>query len=277
MLREWEFSGVVTSWDREEKKKRPGRLPLILIGVFAIACLVALLFLGDLARYQEAGMVEESQATLRDVNDYQQLDQALKRHPANRILKLIALANDEAAAVDAAARKLLDDAAPATLLKPVDLTAASRSDLDALRRDLKTAESNATTVKTRTDTLIKAKRDELEKSARSLGIESNTVTRFMAAIDEQHVEITTLAAKVLAAWSEYHGAYEKCAAVLVREFGSYKVTNGQFIFRLQPTADSYNAALGAMAAAQKRMADLENETAALKQSQVNRWKKFVGG
>src|SRR2546430_11832149 len=69
-------SGVVASWDREEKKKKPGRLPLILIGVFAIACLVALLFLGDLARYQEAGMVVESQATLRDVNDYQQLDQA---------------------------------------------------------------------------------------------------------------------------------------------------------------------------------------------------------
>jgi hypothetical protein len=268
---------VVTSWDREERKPRPGRLPLILIGVFAIACLVALLFLGDLARYQEAGMVGESQATLRDVNDYQQLDQALKQHPANRILKLVALANDEVAAVDAAARKLLDEAAPATLAKPVDLTAANRSDLDALRRDLKTAESNAATVKTRTEALMKAKRDELEKSARSLGIESNTIARFMAAIDEQHAEIAALAAKALAAWSEYYGAYEKCAAVLVREFGTYKVTNGQFIFRVQPTADSYNAASAAMAAAQKRMADLEDEKTALKQSQLNRWKKFVGG
>ena len=268
---------MVTSWDREEKKPRSGRLPLILIGVFAIACLVALLFLGDLARYQEAGMVEESRAALLDVNDYQRLDQALKQHPANRILKLVALANDEAAAVDAAARKLLDDAAPATLAKPLDLTAASRSDLDALRRDLKTAESNTATVKSRTDALIKAKRDELERSARSLGIESNTVTRFMAAIDEQHTEIAALAAKALAAQSEYYGAYEKCAAVLVREFGSYKVTNGQIIFRLQPTADSYNAASGAMAAAQKQMADLEDEKTALRPSQLNRWKKFVGG
>ena len=268
---------MVTSWDRVEKKPRPGRLPLIFIGVFAIACLVALLFLGDLARYQEAGMAEESQATLRDVNDYQQLDQALKQHPANRILKLVALANGEATAVDAAARKLLDEAAPATLAKPFDLTAASRSDLDALRRDLKTAESNATTVKARTDALIKAKRDELEKSARSLGIESNTVTRFMAALDEQHAEIAALAAKALAARSEYYGAYEKCAAVLVKEFGSYKVTNGQIIFRLQPTADSYNAASGAMAAAQQQMADLQDEKTALRQSQLNRWKKFVGG
>jgi len=65
-------------------------------------------------------------------------------------------------------------------------------------------------------------------------------------------------------------------AVLVREFGSYKVTNGQFIFRLQPTADSYNAASVAMAAATKRLADLEEERGALQQAQLKRWKNFVG-
>jgi hypothetical protein len=266
---------VATSWDRKEKKR--GRLPLILLGVFALACLVALFFLGDLARYQETGMVGESQAALRDVNDPDQLDQALKRYPANRILKLVTLANEEAVAFDTATRKLSDEAAPAALAKPVDLTAAGRSDLDALRRDLKTAESSAADVKTRTEALIKAKRGELEKSARSLGMENNTVARFMAGIDEQHAEMAALAAKMLAARTDYFGAYEKCVALLVREFGSYKVTNGQFIFRLQPTADSYNAASGAMAAAKKRMAELDDERTALKQSQVIRWKNFVGG
>jgi hypothetical protein len=269
-------SGVVTSWDRQEKKK-PGRLPLILLGVFAIACLVALIFVGDLARYQEAAMVGESQAALRDVNDPEQLDQALKRYPANRILKLVALANEKSAEIDAATRKMLNEAEPAALAKPVDLTAAGRGDLDALRRDLKTAESNAANVKSRASALIKAKRDELESSARALGTERNTIARFMAAVDEQHAEVAALAAKALAARVEYFGAYEKCAALLVREFGSYKVTNGQFIFRLQPTADSYNAASAAMAAATKRMAELEEEKGALRASQLTRWKKFVGG
>jgi hypothetical protein len=214
---------------------------------------------------------------LRDVNDLQQLDQALKQHPANRILKLVALANEKAAEIDAATRKMLNEAEPAALSKPVDLTSSSRSDLDALRRDLKTAESNAAAVKTRTGALIKAKRDELESGARSLGVDGNTIARFMAAVDEQLAEVTALASKGLAARAEYYSAYEKCAALLVREFGSYKVTNGQFIFRLQPTADSYNAASTAMAAATKRMAELEDETGALKQSQVGRWKKFVDG
>lgn len=265
---------MATSWDRKEKK--PGWLALILLGVFAIACLVALIFLGDLARYQEAGLVRESQAALRDVNDPLQLDQVLKQYPANRILKLVALANQEAAALDVAMRKLSNEAGPA-LSKPVDLTAASRGDLDALRRDLKTAESNVAALKPRAGALFKTKRDELESSARAVGVESNTMARFMAALDEQHAEMMAHASKMWAAQAEYYGAYEKCAALLVREFGSYKVTNGQFIFRLQPTADSYNAASTAMAAATQRMAELEAGRGALRQSQLERWKKFVAG
>jgi hypothetical protein len=265
---------VVTTSDRKESK--PGRLALILLGVFVAAGFVALLFVGDLARYQEAAMVGESQAALRDVNDLQQLDQALKQYPANRILKLVALAKEEAVGLDAAMRKFAGEAEPVSLAKPVNLATASRSDLDALRRDLKTAESNVAAVKSRTEALIKARRDELEKGARALGLENATVARFMAAVDEQHAEIATLNAKALAARAEYLGAWEKSAAVLVREFGSYKVTNGQFIFRLQPTADSYNAAAVVMAAATKRIADLEEERGTLQQAQLKRWKNFVG-
>lgn len=265
---------MATSWDRKESK--PGRLPLILLGIFAAAGFAALLFVGDLARYQEAAMTGESKAALRDVNDLQQFDQALKQFPANRILKLVALAKDEAVGLDAAMRKAAEEAEPAALAKPVNLATASRSDLDALRRDLKTAESNVAAVKSRTEALIKAKRDELEKGARALGVENATVARFMAAVDEQHAEIAALNAKALSARAEYLGAWEKSAGVLVRELGSYKVTNGQFIFRLQPTADSYNAASTAMAAATKRLADLEEERGAQRQAQLRRWKNFVG-
>ncbi|MBI5320551.1 hypothetical protein [Bradyrhizobium sp.] len=265
---------MTTFADRKEKK--PGRLPLILLGIFAVACLAALVFLGDLARYQESAMVGESRAALRDVDDPGQLEQALKRYPSNRILKLVALAREDSEALDAAMRKLLDEAAPAALARPVNLTAASRSDLDALRRDLKTAEGNVSALTSRIAALIKARRGELESGARALGVESDTVKRFMAAADAQHADIAALASRTLAARTEYYSAYEKCAALLVREFGSYKVTNGQFIFRLQPTADSYNAASVAMAAATKRTAELEQERGALPASQLDRWMKFVG-
>jgi hypothetical protein len=99
----------------------------------------------------------------------------------------------------------------------------------------------------------------------------------MAVIDAQHADIAAYFARVRAARAERTAAYDKCAALLVKEFGSYKVTNGQFIFRAQSTADAYNAAAVAMAAAAKRIAGLDEEGGAMKQAQLKRWKEFVGG
>lgn len=259
----------------DRKANRSGRLPLILLGAFVIVCFGAALFVGDLAKFQDAVFVQESQAALRGVDDPQQLDQVLKQYPSNKILKMVALASRDAAETDAANRKLLSEAEPGRLAKPIDLSASSRSDLDALRRDLKLAESNAAGLKPRFAALIKARRDRIESDARALNVDGRTMARFMAAIDEQHAEMTGLTAKVLAARTDQYGAYEKCAALLVRESGFYKVTNGQFVFRLQSTADGYNGAAAALAAAAKRMAELEDERTGLKQSQLKRWKDFV--
>lgn len=264
---------MATTWD--EKKKKPGRLPLILLGVFAVGCLVALVFLGDLARYQESAAVGESQAALREVSSPEQLAQALKRYPANRILKLVALAGEKSAEIDAAANKMIGDAEPAALAKQVNLSNASRADLEALHRDVKLAAGNIATLAPRMAALVKARRGELEGSARALGLEGAAVTRFMAAVDEQHAEISALAAKVLAANLDYYGGYERCAALLVKEYGSYKLTGDRFVFRLQPAADGYNACSAAMAGAAKRLSELEAEKGALRQSQLSRWKKFV--
>ncbi|MGE0285568.1 MAG: hypothetical protein AB7I42_05205 [Bradyrhizobium sp.] len=261
----------------DRRKSIGGRLPMILLGVFAAACLVALVFLGDLARYQESAMIAESQAALRDVSDSAELDRAIRRHPANRILKLVALAEAKSAEIDAAVRRMLDDAGPATLAKPVNLAASSRADLEALRGDLMTAERNVAALAPGINDLVKTSRAELQTAARVLRVENSTIARFMAAIDELNAEWTALAGKIAAARGAYYSAYDKCAALLIRESGSYKVTDGQLIFRLQPTADSYNAASAAMAAAVKSTAELEAETNALRRSQLERWKKFVGG
>lgn len=263
------------SGEREEKKK-PGRLPLILLGVFTMACLVALVFLGDLARYQDSPMVAESQAALRDVGNPEQLAQALERYPSNRILKLVALAGEKSAEIDAGVRKLLNDAEPPSLARPPNLATASRGDLEALQRDVKLAESNFAALAPRIAAQLKTVRGELERSARGPGLESGTVTRYLAAIDEQHAEIAALYSKVLAANADYYGAYEKCTALLVGEFGAYKSANGQFVFRQPAAATGYNACSAGMAAAAKRLTELEKERGALPRSQPGRWQKFVG-
>jgi hypothetical protein len=251
-------------------------LLLCIFCIFAIICFGVVYFVGDLAKYQEAISAKESQTALRGVDTPEQLEQALTQFPSNNILKLVALADRESMEIDAATQRLLNEAEPSGLSKPIDLGSSSRSDLDALRRDLKIAESNAAAFEPGYTALIKAERDEVENDARSLKVGNSTFAKFMAMIDEQHAEMMALTSRLLAARAEYYSAYEKCAALLVREFGIYKVDNGQFVFPFQYTADSYNRAAAAMTAAASRIAELEGERAALRRSQLNRWKTFTG-
>ncbi len=261
----------------DQKVRTPRRLALVLslLCVFVITCLGVGYYVGDLTKFQAVNSAKESQTALRGVNDPEQLDRVLKQYPSNIMLKMVALASKDSVEIDAAARKLLNDAEPRDLSKPIDLSAYGRSDLDALRRDVKTAQSNAATVTPRYIALVNEERAKLENDARSLDVENGTISEFMTIIDAQHAEMMTLASSVLAARSEYYNAYERCVAVLVREFGIYKVTNGQVIFPVQSTADSYNRAAAAMDAAAKRFADLEAERTTLRRSQLNRWKIFV--
>jgi hypothetical protein len=80
---------------------------------------------------------------------------------------------------------------------------------------------------------------------------------------------------MLPARADFYRAYDDYVAVLVDEFGTYKVVDGQFIFPFQRTVNRYNAAAGAMTAAARRVADLEEERRNLKKSQQGRWQQFV--
>jgi hypothetical protein len=243
--------------------------------VIVIACLGLGYYVGDLAKFQTVNSAKESQTALRGVSDPEQLDRLLRQYPSNKTLKMVELANKDSVEIDAAVRRLLNDAEPRDFLKPVDLGAYSRGDLDALRRDVKTAQSNAATVTPRYVALLNDERAKLENDARSLDVENGTVSEFMTMIDEQHAEMITLASKALAARAEYYNAYEQCVAVLIREFGAYKVTNGQVTFPFQSTADSFNRAVTALGSAAKRIAELEDERTTLRRSQPNRWQSFV--
>ncbi|MCP3465919.1 hypothetical protein [Bradyrhizobium sp. CCGUVB23] len=262
--------------DQKAGPRRPVII-LVLLSLLLITCFVAMYYAGDLSKYQAVVSAEETRTALRDVTDADQLDQVIKLHPSNRLLRLLALANSDAMEIDAAARKLLGEVEPKPLPKLGDLGASSRSDLDGLRRDLKTAENNAAGLAPRYAETIKTTRDRIENDARSLNLGDARLSGFMALIEEQHAAWTALTSKALASRAGYYNAFDKCVALLIREFGVYKVANGQFIFPFQSTADGYNRAATAMTAAANRAAELEDEGKSLRQSQFAKWKTFVDG
>ena len=78
---------------------------------------------------------------------------------------------------------------------------------------------------------------------------------------------------MLSARAESYRVYANQVAFLIEQFGSYKVEKGQFIFRDQSIAGRYSA----LAAAAKRVAEVETEGQQLLRLQTEGWERFVAG
>ena len=253
------------------------RIAFLCLFVFIIVLSIGAYYVADLGRLQDSIAARESQAALQDITDAGQIDEALRQHPSNKFLQMMAMATRAANETSAATEKLANEVEPAAVSSNINLGAASRSDLEALRRDLKTAEANAAALLPRAATLLKAERDNVEKQAASLHVDKDTTGRLLGRIDKRHAEITEFNARMSSARAGFYRAYESYVGVLVGEFGSYKVVNGQFIFPFQLTVNRYNAAAQAMTVAAKRVAELEEERKGLLKSQQLEWVQFING
>jgi hypothetical protein len=227
------------------------------------------LFLGDLSAHQREASSPGPSG--------QPSDPAPRQRPSGKLLQMITMAGKAADETSAAAEKLSAEIAPPALARDLNLATASRSELEALRGDLKLAEANAAASLPRYAALIKTERDSLEAFALSLRADKASVGTFLDGVDQRHAELTALTGRLFSARADYYRAYERYVAVLAGEFGSYQVVSGKFIFPLQRTVDRYNVAAQAMADAARRVAEAEDEKARLLQTQQQEWQQLANG
>jgi hypothetical protein len=261
----------------DPKARTRVRIAFLLLFAFMIVASVGVYLVADLRKMHDLIAERDGQAVLRGIADTSQIDEVLRRLPSNKFLRMMAMATRAADETNAAIEKLSGEIEPPAISKAGNLVAASQSDLDALRRDLKTAETNATALMPRTIAVLKAERDAIEKYAASIQLGKDTGKRLLDEIDKRHAEIAALAARMSSARADFYRAYQNYVTLLVGEFGAYKVVGGQFIFPLQRTVDRYNVAAQAMTSAAKPVADLDQERKSLLQSQQARWLHFVRG
>ena len=253
--------------------------------VVAFACLFVVFvalsygawYLGDLGRRQDSVAARESQAALQGITEPAQINAALRQHPSSRLLQMLAMAMKAADDASAAADKLAAEVEQPPIPRDINLGAMNREQLETFRRNLKTAEANASAFMPRYTALLKTERDWIEKGALALHVETETLGKLMETVDKRQAEMTAFTAKMMAARAEFYRAYESYVAVIAGAFGTYKVVDGQFIFPLQRTVDRYNVAATAMTAATKRVVALEEERRNLLQSQQAAWVQFANG
>jgi hypothetical protein len=261
----------------DRKAKTRVRIAFLFLFVVMMAFSVGVYYVPDLARLQQSFAARDGQTAPPGTTESSQLDEALRQQPSNKFLRMAAMAAKAATETNAAFEKLSAEVEPPAVSKNSNLGTASRSDLETLRRDLKAAEANATAFMPRYSALLKAERDNLEKYALSLRAEKDAVAKFLDNIDKRHAETTALISRMLSARADLYRAYESYVAVLVAEFGTYKVADGHFVFPLQSTVERYNVAARAMTVATNRVAELQETRKRLVKSQQEGWKQLAAG
>ena len=147
------------------------RTTLLASSGFVIVASVAAYFVLDLGQLQDRIAAREGRAALQGMTDASQLDEALRQHPQNKFLRMMAMATRAANDTNMAIEKLAGEIHPPEISQAGNLGAASRIDLEALRGNLATAEANAAAFMPRYSAVLKAERDNVEKYAASLHLE----------------------------------------------------------------------------------------------------------
>jgi hypothetical protein len=257
---------------------RPGNSTRIAIAFFALLVLLAaaasLSF--DLSKFQERVSTEEGQAVLQGIGSPGQLESALKQHPSNNILQLMAtatrIANDTKAALD----RLSAQIEPARLSKELNFSSVSRDEVDSFRRDLKTAETNASAFLPRYAAILRSEHEQIETATISLHVPKGIASKLLDGVTERHKKALNAISQTLSARADYYRAYEKYMALLSSEIGSFKIAGGQFIFPLQATVERYNVAVQAMTSAGKRVNELEANMKKQEQPLPEEWLPLTG-
>jgi hypothetical protein len=264
----WAFLSLLSWWGRKATY-----FPAVVLVIAALIVIGS-----NFGKVQEAIAAREGMAALQgvtDVTNTQQIDEALRRNPSNKFLQMMAMASKASNETGAAAAKLQDEIEPAALSKDIDPGTATRSELEAFRRVLQTAETNASAFVLRYQALLKAEHDKVESNARSLNVDKDVVTDLLSGVDKRNAKAAAFVSRMMPARAELYRAYGNYLTFLIGEYGSYKVVNGRVIFPQQSTADRFNAGASTLTAATKRVADLEAERKALVQSQQEGWERFV--
>jgi hypothetical protein len=251
------------------------RIKLALFTLLALV-IVAISSQIDLGKYQQRLTTQESLAALQGITDPGLLEKALKEHPSNSILKLMAktiqITGDTKGAID----RLSAQIEPARLSKEPNFGSATRDELDAFRRDLKTAEDNAAALLPRYAAVLKAEREQIERATASFHAPKEIAEPLLQGVTQRHARTLNAISLVLSARADYYRAYDRYIAFLSGELGSFKVVGGQFIFPLQRTVERYNTAAQAMTSAGKRVTELETDLKKQEQPLPEEWMQLTG-
>jgi hypothetical protein len=251
------------------------RIQLAVFALFALATVVISLSI-DLSKFQERVSTREDQAILQGISSPSELESALRQHPSNSVLQLMAKAIKAADNTKVAVDQLSAQIEPARLSKDLNFGSVSRDELDSFRGDLRTAEANARAFLPRYAAIFKTELEQIRSATVSFHVPRSIADQLLEGLAQRQARTLNAISLVLSARADYYRAYDQYIAFLSSELGSFKIVAGQFIFPLQRTVERYNVAAQAMISAGRRVNELETDMKKLEQRLPEEWAQLTG-
>jgi len=195
---------------------------------------------------------------------------AASSDPAVLLAQLTEKAAQAAEVTDAMASKLWASIEPQTMQSKPDFATASRDDLEAYLRDLKTAEANAAAAGPQYVALLDAERGLIEEAARSSGLDDGSRSDLLAEVGERHDKSLDRVGRMLQARQELYRAMQAAQTMVIGEFGKYKVdADGHVRFSSKTVSDRATAVNARINAASEALDRIKAEIT--RSQQISRW------
>ena len=250
------------------------RIQIAFFAVLVLLTMAASLSV-DLSKFQERGPARDSLAVLQGISSPGELEGALKQHPSDNVLQLMAKATKVVDNTKAAINQLSARIEPAGLSKDLNFGSASLDEIGSFRRDLKTAEANAAAFLPRYAAILTSEQEQIKIAAVSSHVPKELSDQLLDGVRQRHAKMLNAISKVLTARTDYYRAYDNYVAFLSSELGSFKVVAGQLIFANQGAVERYNAAAQAMTSAGRRVNELETDLKKHDQSLPEEWLRLT--
>jgi hypothetical protein len=254
------------------------RAPRYASAAFVLAIATFSVVIGNWSRLSNGIVTYQMKAALKGITDPKEIEKVAEQNPSNAMLQVTGMVFKAAQEALAAFEKQDEGIKPPALDQPPNYATASRSELEAYRRDLKIAEDNASSIMPRIDLILKEEREKVQNFARSLRLEERLIRDFLEGIDHRHAQGTSFSSRMMSARAELYRALGDQLSTLIAQYGAFEGGHGrQIVFSDQSALERFNSAGSAASAVAKRIAELEIEGKKLQQMQQEAFERFVRG
>jgi hypothetical protein len=244
----------------------------------AIGLSAVFLLISNAGKLREAIVGNKARTALLGVHDLAGIERAAQANPSNHFVALMAETWRSAQEAENSVTEFSASIEPAGLAADLNPATASRDQLQAYARDLKTAEARATAGLSVYVDLMKKERERVERFGQLNGIGPDTLQDTLEGIDQRHARIQALASKMLDARASLYRALADRYAILIDQYGKFQVQpNGQLVFADRAALARFNATVDPINNASKRVADLVEQGKQLQSFQQEGLKRAFSG